>query len=87
MKRHLEFTLCSLLAAASAQELVAENTGVSGSAGSGPPLGPMGAPIPMEQIGAVAGKHYSGLTFLHLGMRGRTGFVCANPSTRVPCVG
>ncbi len=26
------------------------------------------------------------LIFLHLGMRGRTGFVCANPSTRVPCV-
>ena len=56
MKRHLEFTLCSLLAAASARELVAGNPGVANSAVGGPPPGPSGAPIPIEQIptGAIS---------------------------------
>jgi hypothetical protein len=51
-------------------------------------------PVPRKQIvgraTAVAlsfDRENSWLTFLHWGMRGRAGFICANPSNLVPCVG
>ena len=60
MKRHIGITLCSLLAAFLSQRLPAQITAVPEVAQAPAGASHSAAPIPMDQIGAVAQKQYSG---------------------------
>ncbi|MEI6566017.1 MAG: hypothetical protein WCR20_05045, partial [Verrucomicrobiota bacterium] len=60
MKRLIKITLCGLMVAGLSPSLLAENTASSKPARASSGAGQNAAPIPLDQIGAVAQKQYSG---------------------------